>query len=80
MAEVTVANRYDNVSGSKRQITAKLTIAADGDTWTTGLATIDAVNASSETNNAIGATVSGGVVTFQTGGAESNVYAQVIGL
>lgn len=80
MAAVTVNSRTDSVFGNKRSINANVSIAADADTWATGLAIIESVHASSPTNNAIGATISGGTVTFQTGGAEALAYVQVIGL
>lgn len=81
MAEVTVNRQRTNVIGSRRQILANVDIAADVDTLTlTGVMhIIEFVGATSETNNAIGATISGGVVTFQTGGAENNVLVNVIG-
>ncbi len=79
MAAVTVDSRKDAVFGNYRAVMAQVDIAADADTWDTNLAEIVYVGATSQTNNAIGATVSGGVVTFQTGGAELNVKAFVIG-
>lgn len=80
MAAVTVDTRSDAVIGNKRLITATVDIAADADTWDTQLAIIESVTAISETNAAIGATISGGTVTFQTAGAENNVRVSVIGL
>ena len=79
MAAVTVTSRTDNVAGSLRCITALLTIAYDGDTWNTGLALITGVSFASPTNNAIGATVSGGTIAVQTGGTETGAYATVFG-
>lgn len=80
MAAVTVTNRVDSVIGSQRMITAVITIASDGDTFASGFHTVDSVTATSSTNNAIGATISSGTIAFQTGGAEANVYMQVVGV
>lgn len=80
MAAVTVDARQDAVFGNLRSIVAQVDIASDGDTWNTGLKVIKSLSAISETNNAIGATFSGGIVAFQTAGAEANVKVQAIGL
>lgn len=80
MAAVTITNRADNVLGNQRIITGIITIAADGDTFDSGLHIIQSVTATSSTNNGIGATVSAGTIAFQTGGAEANVYMQVVGV
>lgn len=80
MAAVTVDRKRSLVFGNRRVITATVDIAADADTWVSGLRIIESLSALSETNAAIGATFSGGTVTFQTGGAENNVLVQVVGL
>jgi len=79
MAAVTVDSRHDAVFGNYRAIIAQVDIAADADTWDTDLSTVLFVSATSTTNNAMGATISGGTVTFQTAGAESNVKVLAIG-
>lgn len=81
MPEVTVNRQRTNVIGNRRQVLANVDIAADADflTLTGVLHIIESFSAMSETNNAIGGTVSGGVLTFQTGGAENNVHVEVIG-
>jgi hypothetical protein len=80
MAAVTVDSRRDAVFGNLRVICAQIDIASDADTWVTGLHEILFIAVTSTTNNAIGATVSGGTATLQTGGAESNCKAFVVGL
>ena len=80
MAAVTVNSRNDSVQGSKRVVDGNVDIAADTDTWATGLAVIHSVSAISQTNNAIGCTVSGGTITFQTAGAETGVLVRAEGL
>ena len=80
MAAVTVDTRTDHVFGDRRIITAQIDIAADGDTWETGWSQVDFVTATSTTNAAIGATIAGGIVTFQTGGAELNTKVFAVGL
>lgn len=72
MAAVTVGKRYDKVAGDLRVIILKpVTIAADTDTFETGLNTVLHVSATSNTNAAVGYTLSGSQVIFQTGGAET---------
>ncbi len=70
MAEVTVNSIQRGVHGNRRIITADIDIAADADTMITGLTAVDYWHCRSVDNNAIGGTVSGGTLTFQTGGAE----------
>ena len=79
MADVTVSNRRSLVMGSRRVITAQVDIASDTDTWVTGLKAIEALSVRPESNTAVGATYSGGTITFQTTGAESNALVQVTG-
>ena len=79
MAAVTVDRERRNVVGDLRLISATVDVASDTDTYDTKLAIIESVSAISETNNAIGCTISGGVITFQTGGAENNVLVSVVG-
>lgn len=79
MAAVTVDSEKNAVFGNYRAIMAQVDIANDADTWDTNLSQIYFVGATSATNAAIGATLSGGTITFQTGGAESNVQVLVLG-
>lgn len=79
MPAVTVDRRRSLVFGNRRVITAQVDIAADADTWVSGLKKIESLHALSDTANAIGATFSGGTVTFQTAGAEANVLVTAIG-
>lgn len=69
MPAVTVANRRASVIGSKRMITADITIANNGDTWVTGLRRIEGMSSDPTTAASSGATKSGGTITFVTGGA-----------
>lgn len=79
MAAVTVDRKRSHVFGNRRAITATIDVAADADTWATGLKYVEAASFKSQTNNAIGYTKSGGTITLQTAGAELNVDALVIG-
>lgn len=79
MAAVTVTSRRESVIGSQRMVVAKLTLA-NNQTWATGLKLIESILVTAPDANAIGATVSGGTVTFLAGGTETGAYAQVIGL
>jgi len=69
MPAVTVANRRSSVIGSKRMVTADITIANNGDTWVSGLKKVEAVSVDPTTAASAGATKSGGTITFVTGGA-----------
>ena len=79
MAAVTVDSQHRTIFGNRRAILAQIDIAADADTWATGLTSIAYFHAVSSTNNAIGGTVSGGTITFQTAGEELNTLVMVIG-
>lgn len=79
MAAVTEDRIRRLIMGSRRVITGTIDIAADEDTFDTGLKRIEHVSCTSPTNNGIGATISGGTITFQTGGAEANCALHVIG-
>lgn len=68
MAEVVVANREDTYMGNKKVIFADLSSVDNNDTFTTGLQKIDNVDFTKSTaavGTDVGATVSGGVVTFK---------------
>lgn len=82
MAAVTVDDRNDAVVGNWRCVTAQVDIANDADTWDTGLSKIFFATANSQAagNNSIGCTVSGGTITFQTSGAETNALVMALGL
>lgn len=66
MAEATVTGQFqNNVPGAKRQVGASsIVFAANGDTWTTGLKSVETINLTPTTNTAFGFTVSGGVLTL----------------
>ena len=79
MAAVTVDRRRDSVIGNQRLVLAQVDVADDADTFDSKLKRIETVSLTPSSNSAIGATISGGTVTFQTGGAETNVLVTVIG-
>jgi hypothetical protein len=83
MAAVTVATGWPrtNVIGNMRQKMAKVTVTNNGDTWVTGLTVIKSCSAQgSSGTKLIGATVSGGTVTFVTDGtADAAVFVTVVG-
>ena len=65
--------------GNRRVITGQIDIAADADTFASGLKYVEHVSCTSTTNNGIGATISGGTITFQTAGAEADCKLFVVG-
>lgn len=80
MAAVTINKQLRTiVMGHVRVEIADIDIAADTDTWATGLNDILYAAGTSPTNNAIGLTKSGGTITWQTAGAEAGVLAIAIG-
>lgn len=87
MAAVTVATGYPvrTVQGNKRVVIAKLTAPADGDTWVTGLTTIEDVQitydgATIAAADAVGVnTLSGGTITFEVVGTARDLRVQVTG-
>ena len=82
MAAVTVDERTDAVFGNLRVICAQIDIANDADTLATGLTKIMFASCNSQAagNNNIGCTVSGGTITFQTAGAETDALLLVLGI
>ena len=78
MAAATITTVQTSVFGDKRILIAKVT-AADTNTWDTGLSLVDFFCAVSTTNNAVGGTFSGGTITFQTGGTETDMMVFVVG-
>ncbi len=81
MAEVTINRQRSYVSGNRRKWVGNIDIAADTDTLTLSnlFNTIESAHFTSPTNNGIGATISAGVITLQTGGAEAGVHCEVTG-
>lgn len=80
MADITVAS-YEIVSlGNRIGITAKTAAIANTNTWSPGLSTIDSVQllngASGET---LGATISGGTITFAASGSLANCMILAVG-
>ena len=85
MAAVTqTANQYD-VSGNRNVVTATFTAPLDGDTWDTGLRTVEHVDftiveASGAAADAIGiASISVGTVTLDVAGTVDTARARAIG-
>lgn len=79
MAAVTVNRVRYSVFGNKRIVLADVSIAANGDTFNTKLKLLDTASCDSSTTGAVGATKSGGTLTFATGGALANVLVVAIG-
>lgn len=82
MAAVNVDRRVDAVFGNLRTIQAQIDIAATLDTYVTGFKQILSVSVTPSQSSAtqIGVTLSGGTITFVTGGAEANCQLEVVGL
>ena len=80
MAAITpIANtRFDNVSGSQRQVIAKFASVAATNTWVSGLAVVTGINVSAGNQKVIYATASGGTITFAvTAGPDTNTFVDV---
>ena len=79
--QVPITNsRVDNCPGAIRQVVAKFASVANGDTYTTGLGVIVNLNVQSGSNKTTGATVAGGVITFQiTAGPDTNTWISAEG-
>lgn len=80
MAAVTVANRNETIIGNKRMVTADLSSIDNADTWVTGLKVIEGLTLTTTTAAAttqLGATKSGGTVTFavESGSLAANAIA-----
>lgn len=83
MAAATVASRDDSVIGSRRMIAATLSAVADTNTWATGLKKIFSVVALPAVvagTGSVGATVSGGTVTFAVSGSPGVTQVLVEGI
>lgn len=81
MAEVTFntgGNPLVNVQGALMAVYADVDIAANQDTWTTGLRSIVACG-SSDPAGVTKLVAAGGVVTLSTGGAVADVKLWAIG-
>jgi hypothetical protein len=68
MAAAVITNRKRVVIGSENMITATV-VANNTDTWITGLKKILAASFEATTNSSIGFTISGGTITFASGGS-----------
>lgn len=71
MAAATVSNRrQNNVVGARVEVMAdSIAFANNGDTWDTGLNSINIIMLTPTTNTAFGFTVSGGILTLVSAGA-----------
>jgi len=78
MAEVTINKKYYNVVGSRRSNLYNVD-GTSGSTLTTGLQQIQQVNVQPVATNPPTVAVSGGVITFTSGGAFTGVPVEVIG-
>tara|TARA_R110000868_G_scaffold20015_2_gene85313 strand:- start:247 stop:495 length:249 start_codon:yes stop_codon:yes gene_type:complete len=81
MAAITFDSRKDSVFGDLRIIIGTVDIAADTDTFATGMNSVLGFWATPADSSAsqIGGTISGSTITFQTAGAELNALLLVIG-
>jgi hypothetical protein len=68
MADATVNSSYDTVEGNQRVVYASLTWG-NGDTFVTGLATVNGFSFETTTAAAHGITQSSGTLTLVSGGA-----------
>lgn len=78
MAEVTVNTTYQHVFGDRRVVTADISLATTGDTFTTGLTSIEAFSLTGGSAAVTNATKSGGVITI-TSAANNNIQCIAIG-
>lgn len=69
-------SRFDNVSGSQREVTARFASVSANDTWATGLGIITNAQATAGATAAL-VTISGGTLTFAS--TSTNVQALVRG-
>ena len=77
---VTINSQTRTVFGNKRTLLVNLDIGADADTWDSGLVSVDLASLEPPDETAVGCTVSGGTITFQTGGAKANCRLLVVGV
>lgn len=87
MAAVTIASGpRHNVVGNKRTVSARLTTPADGDTWNTGLVSIDDVTitkigaSQAATDAADVGSLSGGTITFEVTGVARDLLVVATGI
>ena len=78
MAAVTQLSARFNVVGNRRSQLYRIS-GGTGDTLTTGLNSIIEVNVEPNATNSPTVASSGGVITFTSGGAYTNVGVEVIG-
>jgi hypothetical protein len=69
MAAVTVTNRRENVSGSRRMVMANIAGTTTSDTWATGLKTIVGYSVDGGAVAVTSISVSGGTLTIGTASA-----------
>lgn len=81
MAAATVTNQRQNVVvGNRVMINADtVTFASNGDTWDTGLNSINAIQLTPTTEEAYGFTVSGGTITLVDASAPITFRGGAIG-
>lgn len=81
MAAATVTNQRQNVVvGNRVMINADtITFASDGDTWDTGLNSVNAILLTPTTEEAYGFTVSGGTLTLVDANAPITFRGGVLG-
>ena len=82
MGELTGSSRIDADLGNQRAVTETVTITGDGDTWRPGLGQIDQVLITPTTAVAtefVGATRSGGTVTFAVESGTPTLQVTAIG-
>ena len=69
---ITVNETTRTVAGNRRHVIYDLDVGVDADTLDTLLTQIDVVLLNPVDETAVGATVSGGTITFQIGGSAAN--------
>jgi hypothetical protein len=81
MAAITFDSRKDSVFGDVRAIIGQVDIATSGDTFATGMNVVLGfwVTPAASSGSQIGGTISGGTITFVTGGAELNAQLLIVG-
>lgn len=79
MAAVTVNSQVRTVFGNKRAVMASVQVATTGDTWNTGLSSINHAEATPSTAIVSGLTISGGTITFAQA-ADTAVQVLAIGI
>lgn len=79
MAAVTVTSRQDTVQGDLRGVAAVVSVANSGDTYNTGLNVIRVFSTDAGSAALTNTTVSGGTLTFVTGGAVTGIQVLALG-